>query len=156
MLTQGVLVGITATVAMDIWAAIAKHGLALPTTNWAMVGRWFGAMPCGRFAHDPISASPRIRHELALGWLVHYAVGILYGVAYLLIVVTLFSDAPSLISALAFSLATLAIPWFVMQPAMGLGVFASRAPRPMVLRLLNVSMHLVFGAGLYLGWLLAA
>lgn len=48
----------------------------------------------------------------------------------------------------------LVAPWFVMQPAMGIGVFATRAPRPGVIRLVNLSMHVVFGVSLYAGWLL--
>ncbi len=42
---QGVLIGVIATIGMDIWAAIAKYVLRFPTADWAMVGRWFGHMP---------------------------------------------------------------------------------------------------------------
>jgi hypothetical protein len=38
-----------------------------------------------------------------------------------------------------------------MQPALGQGVMASRAPNPAAVRAVNVSVHLVFGLGLYLG-----
>ena len=55
IVVQGVLIGVIATVGMDVWAAIAKHLLHLPTSNWAMVGRWFGHMPRGVFVHRPIA-----------------------------------------------------------------------------------------------------
>ena len=51
---------------------------------------------------------------------------------------------------LIFALALLAAPWFVMQPALGQGFMASRAPNPAAVRAVNVSVHLVFGLGLYL------
>ena len=52
--------GVTATVAMDLWVAFLKYGLKLPVTDWAMVGRWFGHLPKGVFLHRPISASAPI------------------------------------------------------------------------------------------------
>lgn len=151
---QGTLIGIVATVCMDVWAAIAKHVLKLPTADWAMVGRWFGHIPRGTLAHHPISASPPITNELALGWIGHYVIGVVYGVAYLYIVKGILVGEPSLLSGIGFGIATLFAPWLIMQPAMGVGVFASRAPRPAIMRLTNFSMHAVFGASLYLGWLL--
>lgn len=154
LIIQGVSIGIVATVCLDIWAAIAKYVLRLPTANWAMVGRWFGHMPRGVLLHRPISASPPIRHELVLGWIGHYVIGALYGIAYLYIIEVVFSRQPSFISATVFGLATLFAPWLVMQPAMGAGVFASRAPRPALVRVTNFSMHGIFGVALYLGWVL--
>ena len=153
-LIQGVLIGIVATVCLDIWAAIARHVLGLPTANWAMVGRWFGHMSRGVLIHKPISGAAPIRHELALGWIGHYLIGVLYGLSYLYVIQAVLSSEPSLMSGLGFGLATLFAPWLVMQPAMGAGVFASRTPRPGVVRLVNLSMHAVFGISLYLGWLL--
>lgn len=151
---QGLLIGIVATIFMDAWAAFVKHVLKLPTAHWNLVGRWFGHMPRGRFVHRPIADASPIANELVIGWLAHYAVGVVYGVAYLYIVTNVFSAEPTLISALTFGLATLFAPWLIMQPAMGAGVFASRTPRPGVMRLVNLSMHTVFGVSLYLGWLL--
>jgi hypothetical protein len=151
---QGVLIGIIATLGMDIWAAIVKHVLRLPTADWALVGRWLGHMPRGVFIHRPIADSAAISNELAIGWVAHYVTGIVYGLAYLSIVQVLFSSGPTLTSALIFGLATLAAPWLIMQPSMGAGIFASGTPRPSVMRLINLSMHLVFGVSLYVAWLL--
>ena len=151
---QGVLIGVIATIGMDIWAVIVKHVFRLPTADWAMVGRWFGHMPRGVFVHHPVSGAAPIPNELAIGWIGHYVTGVVYGLAYLYIVQVLLSRSPSLVSALAFGLATLVAPWLIMQPAMGAGIFATRTPRPGVMRLVNLSMHTVFGAALYVGWLL--
>jgi hypothetical protein len=153
MAMQATLIGVIATIGMDIWATIVNYVLRR-SNNWDMVGRWFGHMPRGVFVHHPISESSEIRHERAIGWTAHYVTGIVYGFLYLYIVQVFLSSTPSLVSALVFGLVTLVAPWFMMQPAMGMGVFATRAPRPGLTRLINLSMHLVFGASLFLGWLL--
>lgn len=152
IVVQGVLIGVIATLGMDVWAAIAKHLLHLPTSNWAMVGRWFGHMPRGVFVHRPIADATPVAHELTIGWAAHYATGIVYGVLYMAIVHLWLSGEPTLATALGFGLVTLVAPWFVMQPAMGVGVFASKAPQPGRMRLVNVSMHALFGAALYGAW----
>ena len=154
ILIQGVLIGVIATIGMDIWSLIAKHVLRLPTADWAHVGRWFGHMARGVFVHRSISESPEIPNELALGWIAHYMTGIVYGIAFLFIVRVLLSRDPTFTSALAFGLVTLAAPWQLLQPCMGAGVFASRIPNPGVTRFVNLTMHVVFGVSLYLGWLI--
>ena len=148
---QGVLIGVVATLVMDAWAIIAKRALQWPTGDWGHVGRWFGYMARGRFVHHPISASAPVRGERAIGWAAHYAIGIVYGVAYLLFAGWLDVTPRSLLSALVFALLLLVFPWLVMQPALGAGAFSSRAPNPALRRLVSVSMHTAFGAGLYIG-----
>lgn len=150
----GVLMGILATVGTDLWAAVLKHLLHLPTANWRLVGRWFGHMPRGAFVHRTIVDSAAIPNERAIGWIAHYVTGIVYGVAYFAIVQLLLSRDPALSSALLFGLVTLVAPWLIMQPGMGFGMFASKTPRPVLVRLINLSVHLVFGTSLYLAWLL--
>jgi hypothetical protein len=151
---QGLIIGVIATIGMDIWAVVVKHVLRLPTADWAMVGRWFGHMPRGVFVHRPISDSAPIPNELVIGWIGHYVTGVVYGLAYLYIVQVLIPTGPSLNSALVFGLITVVAPWFLMQPAMGAGVFATKTPRPGLMRIINLSMHAVFGVSLYIGWLL--
>jgi hypothetical protein len=118
------------------------------------VGRWFGHMAKGQFLHRPIAQSAPISNEIALGWIGHYLIGVTYGIAYVAIVNCVLSGVPSLVSAVAFGLATVVAPWCIMQPAMGAGFFASKTPRPAITRLVNLSMHLVFGLLLYAAWLL--
>jgi hypothetical protein len=151
---QGVLIGVIATIGMDIWAVIVKNVLRLPTADWALVGRWFGYMTKGVFVHRPISGSTPISNELIIGWVAHYLTGLIYGLVYLYVTRFFFQSHHTLKSALIFGLATLVAPWLVMQPAMGAGVFARLTPRPGVMRTVNVSMHLIFGGSLYIGWLL--
>ncbi len=47
-----------------------------------LVGRWFWHLRHGQIFHDNISDAKPYKHEVALGWIGHYAVGILYGVIF--------------------------------------------------------------------------
>ena len=151
---QGLLIGVLATLSMDVWAGIVKYVLRLPTAHWNLVGRWIGHMRRGSFVHESIADAPAVPNELLIGWVTHYFTGIAYGIAYLTIVQGILERSPTLVSALVFGLVTLAAPWLIMQPAMGAGTFASRTPHPRKVRLVNLSMHLVFGVSLYAAWLL--
>jgi hypothetical protein len=105
----------------------------------------------GVFAHRSIAAAPPVPGELAIGWVFHYVVGLAYAAAYIGIWRWGLGLAPTVLSSVAFALLLLVAPWFVMQPALGLGVMAARAPNPGTIRAVNVSVHLAFGLGLYLG-----
>ena len=72
------LIGIGATVTMDLFTLGQKHLLRQPTLDYAMVGRWLGHLPNLRLIHRPITASPNIPHERALGWAAHYLIGLLF------------------------------------------------------------------------------
>jgi hypothetical protein len=112
-------------------------------------------MPRGVLVHWPITATAPVRGEVAIGWIFHYAVGIIYAALYLVIMGLGFGSVPTLISTSVFALILLAAPWFIMQPALGLGFMAANAPKPVAVRVVNISVHTWFGIGLYLGVLLA-
>jgi hypothetical protein len=57
---------------------------------------------------------------------------------------------------LIVGLATVVAPFFVMQPAMGLGIAASKTPNPKVARLRSIVTHAAFGVGLYVSAMLLA
>ncbi len=143
------LVGIGATALMDAWLVLLSR-LGVPTTSFAMIGRWVGHMRRGRFAHAAIQKAPAVRHELALGWLIHYAIGIAFAALLVGLQGAAWLEEPTFLPALAAGVATVAAPWFVMQPAMGSGFLASKTPSPLKNGLRNLANHTVFGAGLYL------
>lgn len=144
-----VLIGVGATAVMDIWLLFLLR-LKVPTTNWALVGRWVGHMPRGKFVHASISKAPPVAGELGLGWLTHYAVGIAYACLLVGIQGTEWSLQPSLLPALAVGVVTVVMPLFAMQPAMGAGFASSRTPTPLKNCVRSVANHAVFGTGLYL------
>lgn len=148
-LAHVVLIGIGATALMDAWL-LAQARLGLPSSGFALIGRWIGHWPRGRFAHGSIAKAEPIPGELALGWLTHYAVGIAFAGALVAALGLDWMRQPTPLPALAFGVATVVAPLFVMQPAMGAGFAASRTPTPLKNCLRSLANHTVFGAGLYL------
>jgi hypothetical protein len=141
--------GITATVAVDLWATFTNRMLGWPRTNWGLVGRWIGHMRDGQFTHASIGSSPKILHESILGWVFHYLVGCIYAALYVMYVNIAQMGQPTLVSAVTFGLVTILSPWLLMQPALGLGICATKAPRSNLVRLQNFFIHTLFGMALY-------
>lgn len=144
------LIGIGATAFMDVWALAQKRLLGIPSLDYAMVGRWIGHIPRGRFAHNSISSASSIEGERVIGWVAHYVIGIVFAAVLLLIWGLDWADNPTLLPALFVGLSTVLFPLFVMQPAFGAGIAASRTPKPSISRLRSVIAHFSFGLGLYL------
>jgi hypothetical protein len=141
--------------ATDLWQYLLQTVAGLPPAPWGLAGRWVAWFPRGVFVHRPITATPAVHGEVAIGWVFHYAVGIAYAALYFAIMDAGVGSGPTLVSALVFALALLVAPWFIMQPALGLGFMAARAPKPAAVRTINMSVHAVFGLGLYIGALVA-
>ena len=106
--------------------------------------------------HNNIADAPPVRGELPLGWIVHYAIG----VGFASILVALFGldwlHQPTLVPALVVGVFTVVFPLFLLQPGMGLGVAATKAPRPNAARLRSLMSHTIFGIGLYAAGLVSA
>ena len=149
VLGQIALVGIGATALMDAWL-LALSRLGVPTSSFALVGRWVGHFRRGRFVHAAISKAEPVRFELGLGWLTHYLVGIAYAALLVAIQGLAWLEQPSYVPALLAGVVTVAAPWFVMQPAMGAGIAATKTPTPLNNCLRSLATHAVFGSGLYL------
>lgn len=143
------LVGIGATAVLDAWLALLRRR-GVPTLDLALVGRWAGHAARGRWRHDAIRKSAPFRHEAALGWLLHYAIGVAFAAALVAAGGAGWLHSPTLLPALAVGIATVVAPLLVMQPAMGAGVASSRTDAPVRNCLRSVANHAVFGLGLYL------
>jgi hypothetical protein len=142
------LVGIGATLVLDIWLGALKR-LGVPSLGLALLGRWVGHAFQGKLTHASIAKASPIRGELALGWLTHYAIGIAFAGLLFVSMGTGWSYSPSLLPAVLVGIATVAAPLFVMQPAMGAGFAASKTPTPLRNCLRSAINHTVFGIGLY-------
>ena len=149
MFFNAVLIGTGATVFMDVFLVIRKRLFGIPLLDYGLVGRWLGHITKGRFMHDPITGSPPIPGEQLIGWIAHYVIGIAFAFALLLIWGAGWVRQPTLMPALILGFSTVAIPFLLMQPAMGAGVAASRTPNPTASRLHSLVTHGVFGIGLY-------
>jgi len=149
LLVKGVVVGFGATVLMDLWAILLWKAFGQSRPNWAPVGRWFWHLKNGVVFHDDIGKAEPYAHELALGWLSHYAVGILYGVILALIVGDGWFAAPTFLPAWILGIVTVGAGWFLLQPGLGIGVAASKLPNANKVRVLNLVSHTVFALGLF-------
>ncbi|WP_107313510.1 DUF2938 domain-containing protein [Burkholderia metallica] len=144
------LIGAGATLVMDLWTLFRRRAFGIPSLDYALVGRWIGHMAQGRFRHASIAAAPPVPGERALGWLAHYAIGIAFAALPVAIAGTDWIAAPTPLPALLAGLGSVAAPFFVMQPAFGFGIAASRTPQPGVARRRSLVTHLSYGVGLYL------
>jgi hypothetical protein len=144
-----VITGIGATLVMDSWSLCQKLILKIPPLNYALVGRWILWLPKGKFRHHTILSTLQIRGENLTGWVFHYLTGILFAVIPLLLYGKDWLHEPSLFMGVLAGLLTLIAPFFVLQPAFGFGIAASRTPRPWLARLLSLMTHLAYGIGLY-------
>ena len=83
----GLIVGILATVTMDVvammalWLGIASRGPR--RTGPDLIGRWIGYLLQGKFRHTDILQTPPLRGELLLGLGAHYSIGIVLTLLYL-------------------------------------------------------------------------
>jgi hypothetical protein len=148
-LLYAVLIGAGATAVMDIWVTVRKKLLGVPAPDYGLVGRWFVYLTRGRFRHDPIAASPPVQGEHLIGWIAHYLIGTAFAAMLLAIWGLDWVRQPTIGPALIVGIGSVAAPFLLMQPGMGAGVAASRAPRPAVARLHSVLTHGIFGLGLY-------
>nr|WP_314620103.1 DUF2938 domain-containing protein [uncultured Pseudomonas sp.] len=142
-------IGMGATVVMDLWGLLLRR-LGVATLNFAMVGRWAGHALKGRMWHQAIAKAEPVRHELAWGWVIHYAIGVLFAMLLIAMAGESWLQAPTLGPALVVGMGTVVAPLCFMQPVMGAGFFASRMPAPARNCLKSLVTHLVFGVGLFL------
>ena len=149
LVVLALVMGIGATLLLDLWALLLNRLFGFGLPNWALVGRWFAHLPGGRFVHADITASAPVANELTIGWIAHYAVGILFAAATVLIGGTAWAAAPSWPLPIAVGLITVGCGWFILQPGMGAGIAASKRPDRNRVRLLNILGHIVFGLGLW-------
>ena len=149
LLLKGVAIGIGATVLMDLWAVFLWKVFRQARPNWGPVGRWFWHLKNGTVFHDTIADAEPYEHELALGWIGHYAVGILYGVILAVLAGAGWFAAPTFLPAWILGLVTVGAGWFLLQPGLGLGVAASKLPNANTVRVFNLISHTVFALGLY-------
>ncbi|MEN7551653.1 DUF2938 domain-containing protein [Rapidithrix thailandica] len=153
-LIKTITIGIGATLTMDLWAIILKFLFNIKSLDYRFVGRWIGHFPKGKFFHESIAKAEPVMYELTIGWMAHYFIGI----SFALLLVGVFGESwlqkPTLVPALLIGILTVAAPFFIMQPGLGVGVAASNLPDPNIARLKSLITHTIFGLGLFLSAIL--
>lgn len=145
--------GIGATAVMDLWGLARRPLLGVPAPDYGLVGRWLAHMAVGRFRHESIARATSVRGEGPLGWAAHYLIGIAFAASLIATWGLEWVRNPTIGPAMVVGIVTVVAPLLLMQPGMGLGIAATRAPRPGAARLQSLLTHASFGIGLYAaGW----
>lgn len=144
-----ILIGVGATMAMDLWKFFLQKTFNLNSLDLGLLGRWIGHCVKGKFFHSPIVHSAVIPGEIIIGWVSHYAIGIFFASLLPIIWGVNWLENPSIKEPVLLGLLTILAPWFLMQPAMGIGIAASKTPKPFQVRIRNIAIHTVYGLGLY-------
>ena len=150
MLIYSVIIGVGATIFMDLYAVFIKRFFNIQSLDFAIVGRWVGNFKNGIFTHQNILQSEKIKGERTIGWISHYAIGISFAFLLFLICGIDWVNNPTFLPCIIIGLATTIAPWFLMQPAFGFGIAASKTPNPSLSRLRSLQAHFIYGLGLYL------
>lgn len=148
-ITGTVAIGIGASLLMDGWNLLLKRAFDMPSLNYCLLGRWLRHMPDGTFRHANIAKAEAKSLECPIGWLAHYSIGISLAAGFVVLMSAEWLRKPTLVPAIVYGLVTVVFPFFLMQPAFGLGVAAARTPNPAQARLKSLATHTVFGVGLY-------
>ena len=145
---RSVLMGVGATVVMDLWAALLRR-FGVPSLDMALLGRWVGHLAGGRWRHASIAKATPVRGERLIGWSAHYSIGIAFSALLLMVYGLEWAHAPTLLPALIVGIGTVVAPLFVLQPGMGAGVASRKTARPVFNAAKSVATHTVFGLGVY-------
>lgn len=151
---RAVMIGVGATIVMDFRAIFLKRAFSIPSLGYQVVGRWLANMPSGKLRHDTILKAGPLPGEAAIGWTAHYVIGVLFAAILLAIVGLDWAKAPTFLPALLMGIATVAVPFLVMQPAFGFGVAASKTSAPGTTGIRSLITHTMFGIGLYMAAML--
>ena len=146
---RALVIGAGGSAAMDVWALLLKWAVGLALPNWGMVGRWFAHVPKGTLFHRDIAEADRIANETAIGWIAHYATGIVYAGVLMLAAGPDWVARPTFLPASIVGMVTIAAGCLLLQPGMGAGWAASLKPNPWKIRMLNILGHTAFAIGLY-------
>ena len=144
-----IAIGVGATLVMDLWNLFLDRTFGIPSLDYCLLGRWLRHMPGGTLRHASIAAAPRKPLECTFGWIAHYSIGVVFALVFVFLASGDWLARPTLVPALLYGVGTVVFPFFILQPSLGLGIAASRAPRPSRARLKSLVTHTVFGVGLY-------
>ncbi len=81
-----IIIGIGATLVMDLWNLFLKRAFNIPSLNYCLLGRWLRHMPMGTFRHASITAAARKPFECTVGWITHYTTGVLFALVFVVLI----------------------------------------------------------------------
>ena len=144
-----IAIGIGASLFMDLWNLFLKRAFGIPSLDYCLLGRWIRHMPGGTFRHASITDAPQKPFECTVGWIAHFTIGVAFALVFVVFLSGDWLARPTLLPALLYGIGTVVFPFFILQPSFGLGIAASRTPKPTHARLKSLVTHTAFGGGMY-------
>ena len=142
--------GLVGAVLMDITETYAAKVGITSGVNVALIGRWFIGVTRGQLRHANILHTRSLPGEVDAGWAFHVFVGG-GGVALMYpAVLQLLGLSPTvghLVGGLVFGLSTSLLPWFILLPSFGWGLFGRRGPPGSNALLAATLSHMPYGLG---------
>jgi hypothetical protein len=142
--------GIVGAILMDITENYAAKVGIRSGVNIALVGRWCLGLLRGQCFHANILHSKPFPNEINVGWAFHFLIGgggvaILY--PFFFQVTGLAFPENHLLGGVLFGLATSLLPWFILLPSFGWGLFGRRGPAGANALLASPLSHIPYGFG---------
>lgn len=142
--------GMVGAVLMDITENYAAKAGITSGVNIALVGRWFLGLLRGQFIHKNILDSKPLLQEIKTGWVFHFLIGgggvaLTYPLFFRAMEIPLPENY--LLAGMLFGLATSVLPWFVLLPSFGWGIFGQRGPQGSNALLASTLSHMPYGLG---------
>ncbi len=153
LLISAIFGGLVGTILMDI-TAIAAEKLNITSGGRCggpqVIGRWVFGIFDARFVHKDIIDSSPVKNEASVGWIFHYVTGGGLALTYPLFYLTLNRPMPQdhLIPSVVWGLATTILPWLILYPGYGWGLFGLRAPMNASPLIATPVAHMLYGLGL--------
>lgn len=149
---QGLISGIIATIIFDLFNISLKFAYNIDKPKWNFLGRYFLGYKEGRYIRKSLQEDDDVENELLWGYIIHYLIGIIYGLFYVFINLLIF-DYPSLLIAYVVGFITVLGAWCYLMPfAYNLGFFASKSDQQFKTLTQNLIGHFIFGTGLFIGF----
>jgi hypothetical protein len=145
----GVLVGVAATVTMDVLASASRRVGVTAGAKGPWVGRWYLGIARGQFVHSNIATAPEQSGEKRAALAGHYVIGVALAVLYVSGAGWVGLSPSSFFVAVGYGLATCVFPWCLLFPAFGFGLFGREGPPELRLFTSSLLNHLFYGLGLW-------
>jgi len=150
LLLRILITGLAAATAADIGRTIYQALTGFPPVNWSITGRWFLMVLQGQPYVANVGAAPSLPNELMAGHAAYYTISVIFAGVYLLLLKVM-KQEPGLWNGLLFGWVTMAFPFLVQMPLMGMGVLASATATPLLIIGRTLVHHSSFGLGLAIG-----
>jgi len=147
----GIVAGVVGTLVMDALNSIVARAGWISRIDVATIGRMAAGWARGRFAYSHPSEMERVRNEVPLGIVTHYAIGVALAVPLVVGWWSVTGGSPPPTWALVYGIGTTVASWFFVYPSMGFGAFGRRSPDGLRATLSSLANHVFYGLGLAIG-----